>query len=128
MALPESQVLLHCVDKATLYNAEMSMGKRIKAARERLRPKLTQAEVGSRFRVTDKAVSAWERDETVPELDKIAKLAKLLKVPCIWLLEGAGEPPAPDALEVTIEELKPSERALVGAMIETIRKERNRVA
>lgn len=106
----------------------MSLGKRIKAARERLRPKPTQAEVAARFRVTDKAVSAWERDETVPELDKIAKLAKLLKVPCIWLLEGTGEPPAPDALEVALEDLKPSERAVVAATIQALRKERTSAA
>jgi transcriptional regulator with XRE-family HTH domain len=106
----------------------MSLGKRIKAARERLRPKPTQADVAARFHVTDKAVSAWERDETVPELDKIAKLAKVLKVPCIWLLEGTGEPPAPDALETVLEQLQPAERALVGAVIDTIRKERNKVA
>lgn len=128
MALPESQALLHCLAQAALYTIEMSLGNRIKAARERLKPKPTQVDIAAAFKVTDQAVSQWERDETVPELDKIAKLARLLKVPCIWLLEGTGEPPAPDALEVAIEELKPSERALVGAMVETIRKERDRVA
>lgn len=106
----------------------MSLGKRIKAARERLRPKPTQADVAAKFGVTDKAVSAWERNDTVPDLDKIAKLAKVLKVPCIWLLEGSGEPPAPDAIEVTIEGLRPSERALVAAMIETIRNKRDAAA
>ena len=128
MALPESQALLHCPGKDWLYTVEMSLGKRIKAARERLRPKPTQADVAARFRVTDKAVSAWERDETVPELDKIAKLAKLLKVPCIWLLEGAGEPPAPDALEVALEDLRPSERAVVAATIQALRRERTSAA
>lgn len=106
----------------------MTLGKRIKAARERLKPKPTQTDVGAHFGVTDKAVSAWERDETVPELDKIAKLAKLLKVPCIWLLDGAGDPPAVDAIEVSLERLNPAERALISAMIETIRKERDDVA
>lgn len=128
MALHKSQASLHCAAKALLYTIEMTLGKRIKRARERLQPKPTQTDIGKFFHISDKAVSSWERDETVPELDKIAKLAKFLKVPCIWLLEGTGEPPAPDALEVTIEQLKPSERALVGAMIETIRKERERVA
>lgn len=128
IALPQSQALLHCVDKVLLYTVEMSLGKRIKSARERLRPKPTQADVAARFGVTDKAVSAWERDDTVPDLDKIAKLAKVLKVPCIWLLEGAGAPPAPDAIEVTIEGLRPSERALVAAMIETIQSKRDSAA
>lgn len=111
-----------------LYTVEMTLGKRIKAARERLQPKPTQGDIAARFGVTDKAVSAWERDDTVPELDKIAKLAKLLKVPCLWLLEGSGRPPAPDALETTMDQLEPSERALISAMIETLRKERGKVA
>ena len=106
----------------------MTLGKRIKAARERLQPKPTQSDVAAHFGVTDKAVSAWERDETVPEVEKIAKLSKLLKVPCIWLLEGNSKPPAPDALEAKLDQLEPSERALISAMIETIRKERSRVA
>jgi transcriptional regulator with XRE-family HTH domain len=128
IALPPSQALLHCFPKVILYNVDMSLGNRIKAARERLRPKPTQGEVGAHFGVTDKAVSSWERDLTIPEFDKIAKLAKLLKVPCIWLLEGGSEPPEQDALEVTIEQLGPSERALVAAMIQTIRKTRDQVA
>lgn len=111
-----------------LYTVEMSLGKRIKIARERLLPKPTQAEVGAHFGITDKAVSGWERDDTIPELDKIADLAVLLKVPCIWLLKGGGAPPDPDALEVSIEDLKPSERAVVRATIQALRKERNSVA
>lgn len=82
--------------------------------------------VGVHFGITDKAVSAWERDETVPELDKIADLAELLKVPCIWLLKGIGEPPAPDALEAKIDGLRPQERAIIDATIDAIR--RGRVA
>jgi transcriptional regulator with XRE-family HTH domain len=128
MALPESQALLHCPDKAGLYTIAMTLGKRIKSARERLRPKPTQADIGSHFGVTDKAVSAWERDETVPELDKIAKLAKRLQVPCLWLLDGAGEPPTPDALEVAIENLRPSERAILSATAQALRQSRDKVA
>lgn len=128
MALLKSQAMLHCMRKAELYNIEMTLGKRIKCARERLKPKPTQAEVGAHFGVTDKAVSAWERDETIPEFDKIAKLAKLLKIPSIWLLEGKGQPPPPDSLEVELELLHPAERAMVRGVIEAIRRERNNVA
>lgn len=106
----------------------MTLGKRIKAARERLDPKPTQADIGKFFGVTDKAVSAWERDDTIPELDKIAKLAKRLQVPCLWLLEGSGPPPAPDALEVAIERLHPAERAVVAATVNALQQSRGRVA
>lgn len=125
MALPKSQASLHCSDKALLYTVEMTLGKRIKAARERLRPKPTQADIGSHFRVTDKAVSAWERDETVPELDKIAKLARVLKVTSSWLLEGKGPPPSPDSIESGLEQLDPEARDLVAAMVQTLLKQRS---
>lgn len=104
----------------------MTLGKRIKAARERLVPKPTQGDIGAHFGITDKAVSGWERDDTIPELDKIADLAVLLKVPCIWLLKGRGAPPDPEAMEVKLDDLTTSERAVIRATIEAIRKERER--
>ena len=106
----------------------MTIGTRIKLARERLHPKPTQAQIGAAFGVTVQAVSGWERDETIPELAKIAKLARMLKVPCAWLLDGSGPPPPPDALEVRIERLRPRERAMIGAMIDTIQNQRDDVA
>lgn len=78
--------------------------------------------------VTDKAVSAWERDAAVPELKKLAKLSKILKVPALWLLEGTGDPPPPDSLEVQIDSLQPSERAVVRNVIEGFTKQRDSVA
>jgi len=106
----------------------MTLGKRIKEARERLRPKVTQAMVGMHFGVTDKAVSGWERDEAVPELDKIADLARILKVPANWLLEGRGSPPAPDALESVLDRLNPADRALLEAMAQTLLQQRGAAA
>lgn len=106
----------------------MSLGKRIKAARERLEPKVTQAGLAGAFKVTDKAVSAWERDETVPELDKIAKLARALKVPAIWLLEGKGPPPPPEALESVMDRLDPEQRSMLEAMAQTLLQRRGSAA
>jgi len=116
--------MLHCESKAVLYDIEMTLGKRIKAARERLRPKVTQDDVAKHFGVTDKAVSGWERDADRPDLEKIADLAELLKVPCVWLLKGTGEPPAPDALEAKIDGLRASERAIIDATIDAMRRGR----
>ncbi len=106
----------------------MTLGKRIKSARERLKPKPTQADVGNHFGISDKAVSAWERDDTQPEPDKIAKLARFLKVPAIWLLEGKGAPPSPDSLESSLERLDPASRDLVAAMVQTLLKQRGEAA
>lgn len=106
----------------------MTLGNRIKAARERLKPKVTQAAVAKAFRVTVQAVSGWERDEHVPELDKIAKLARILKVPASWLLDGRGAPPAPEALESVMEQLDPEQRALIEAMAQTLLQRRESAA
>jgi transcriptional regulator with XRE-family HTH domain len=128
IALPLSQALLHCANKASLYDVEMTLGKRIKSARERLRPEMTQGDVAKHFNITDKAVSAWERDATVPELDKIAKLARVLRVPANWLLEGKGPPPSPDALESVMEQLDQESRSLLEAMAQTLLKQRGAAA
>lgn len=128
MALLKSQATLHCDHQAGLYSLDMTLGNRIKAARERLIPKLTQKQLGDAFNISDKAVSAWERDEAVPEPDKMPKLRKLLKVPYAWLLEGTSAPPAPDDVQVRMEDLSPAERAAVNAMVDSFLRERGKVA
>jgi transcriptional regulator with XRE-family HTH domain len=129
IALQESQVSLHCANKVLLYPIGMTLGKRIKRARERLAPRVTQRHVADAFSISDKAVSAWERDDTIPELSRLPTLARLLKVPVAWLLEGTGEPPpSPDDLEVRIEMLSPAERAIVIATVDAMHRQRGEVA
>jgi len=128
MALLESQATLHCPDKATLYTLDMTLGKRIKIARERLRPKVSQKKLGEVFDISDKAVSAWERDETIPEPDKMPTLRRSLQVPYWWLLEGSGPPPPPDDVDVRLDGLNAAERAAVKAMIEAFHSRKVRVA
>jgi transcriptional regulator with XRE-family HTH domain len=128
IALPESQATLHCASKAILYAVEMSLGKRIKAARIRLKPKVTQPQIAAAFNVTVQTVSNWERGENDPDLDKVAKLARILKVPAIWLLEGKGSPPPPDALESVVDRLDPEQRALLEAMAQTMLQRRESAA
>lgn len=77
-----------CPTKASLYPAEMTLGKRIKEARKAI-PHLTQEAVGRALGVTDKAVSAWERDADTPTPDKFPKLAEILKKSVAYL---HGEP------------------------------------
>jgi transcriptional regulator with XRE-family HTH domain len=122
MALPESQASLHCQTKAMLYDIEMTLGKRIKAARERLRPKPTQSDIAEHFGVTDKAVSSWERDETIPDVDKIAELSRVLKVPVLWLLEGKGSPPAVGETDDPLQNVTAAERAIMLATLHALRK------
>ena len=105
----------------------MTLGKRIKLARERLRPKLTQAQVGEAFGITDKSVSSWERDESIPELGNIPQLAKILKVTLAWLLSGTGAPPDPESVEVQLDQLSAHERIMVTTVLEALRKSTEQV-
>lgn len=111
-----------------LYDIEMTLGKRIKAARERLRPKMTQAALGEHFGISLQAVSGWERDAERPDIDKLAKLSRILKVPAIWLLDGKRPPPPPVALESVADQLDEHDRALLEAMAQTLLKQRGAAA
>lgn len=100
----------------------MTLGKRIKAARERL--DLTQEQVGAEFGITDKAVSGWERGGSRPDNAKLVKLTRILRVPLHWLLDGKGAPPAPDDLESIVERLDGPSRAMLEAMARTLLNQR----
>ena len=54
----------------------MTTGMRIAEARKRAG--LTQAKVAEKMDVSFQAVSAWERDEYLPDTDKLARLAEVL--------------------------------------------------
>lgn len=124
--------MLHCATQVALYDIEMTLGKRIKAARERLPKKMTQQALADEFGITDKAVSAWERDVDTPGLDKLPKLRKVLRVTYAWLVEGGGPPPAVDDPQVTLEDLAQNERAAIriglDAMLASLRQHPDRVA
>jgi len=105
MALLESQATLHCMPKGSLYSAAMTLGRRIKAARERLDPKMTQGKLADAFGISDKAVSGWERDKDIPDIAKMPELRRVLRVTYAWLMEGGNSPPpAIDDPEVLIED------------------------
>lgn len=56
-----------------------TFGQRLKTAREE--SKLSQLQVGVALSVSDKTISGYEADRIVPPVDKILKLADLLKKP-----------------------------------------------
>ena len=67
-----------------------NIGERIKQKRKELG--LTQAELGEKLDVTDRAVSKWEQGEGDPNLSLIPNLAKVLGVSLDYLLLGREEP------------------------------------
>lgn len=63
-----------------------TIGERIRAKRKELG--LTQAELGEKLGVTDRAVSKWEQDEGNPDISIVASLAAILQVSIDYLLTG----------------------------------------
>ena len=63
-----------------------TIGDRIKKRRKELG--LTQAELGEKLQVTDRAVSKWEQNEGNPDMSIIASLADILGVSLDYLIMG----------------------------------------
>lgn len=72
---------------------DTTIGQRI--ARERKRLNLSQEAFGEKMGVSRQAISKWEADGAVPEIDKLIAMSKLFSVSVGWLLgvEEAQEPP-----------------------------------
>ena len=71
----------------------MTLGQRIQELRKGLN--LSQEELGERMGVSRQAISKWEGDQTIPELDKLIALSKLFGLTLGQLL--GVEQPAPAA-------------------------------
>lgn len=108
MASLKNQGRLHCCPKGMLYNADMSLGNRIRTARKKAM--LTQRDVGRACGVSSQAVSQWERDEVVPEFDKLNGLMKTLKISAEWLLAGAATEIEQDEIRAILDRLDPVSR------------------
>lgn len=69
----------------------MTLGTRIAQQRKKLG--LSQEALGQRMGVSRQAISKWEADAAVPEIDKLIVLSRLFEVSVGWLL-GIDESPA----------------------------------
>lgn len=86
----------------------MTLGTRIKAAR--VRAKLTQADIARQFGIKASSVSQWETDETVPELDRLSRLAAILGVTVEYLTTEGAALPAERGHTVDAADLIPNAR------------------
>ena len=102
----------------------MTLGQRIRAARKR--ENLSQEVVATALGVTKQAVSGWERGKETPEVPKLIPLARKLKIPVEWLLDGQGEPPV-EASE-SLDGITPAERAAAMAFIHMMRRQQQPAA
>ncbi len=73
----------------------MTLGERI--VHYRKRQGLSQEQLSQRLGVSRQSVSKWERDESLPEADKLPLLAKTLGVSLDALLSGEEEAPSQPA-------------------------------
>ena len=69
----------------------MSIGSRIYERRKELG--FTQNDLAEAVNVSFQAVSSWERDEYLPETDKLQQIAKALNTKISWLMEEDGAKP-----------------------------------
>ena len=82
---------------------EQTLGQRIAAERKKL--SLSQEAFGEKMGVSRQAISKWESDGAVPEIDKLIAMSKLFGVTLGWLLgvEEESSTPAPGFTDEQIE-------------------------
>ena len=69
-----------------MENDQTTIGKRIASLRKA--DGMTQAELSDRLNVTYQAVSKWERDESLPDLERLREIAHIFNVPFSYFDDG----------------------------------------
>lgn len=82
---------------------EMTMGQRIAECRKKL--SLSQEGLGEKMGVSRQAISKWESDSAIPDIDKLIALSKLFGVSVGWLLGVEEDGPQPSG-GLTEDQLK----------------------
>lgn len=62
------------------------LGERLKSARQRMLPPLTQKDVAVLMGKSPSAVNLWEKGKTSPDVFDLVSVARVLNVSCDWLL------------------------------------------
>ena len=94
----------------------MTMGQRIAEQRKRLG--ISQEGLGEKLEVSRQAVSKWESDGAVPDVDKLITMSKLFGVSVGWLL-GVEEDSAP----IQEEELTEKQLRMIEEIVKRYRPE-----
>lgn len=81
---------------------ELTTGQRIAQCRKQLN--LSQEGLGEKVGVSRQAISKWEADATLPDIDKLIALSRLFSVSVGWLLGVEEQPnPQPESPQITEE-------------------------
>lgn len=92
-----------------------TLGKRLLWARARAQK--SQQQVADLFEIKPQAVSQWERDLTVPSIERLERTAEFLGVDVNWIRTGAGRIFAPARVEPRVP-LRGSPEAVVTTLSE----------
>ena len=101
--------------------AAMTIGQRI--ARERKRLGLSQEALGEALGVSRQAISKWEADASLPEIDKLIAMARCFGVTVGWLLgvEESREEDGPGGAEPSVNsETEARAQALLERCLEAL--------
>lgn len=66
--------------------------------------KMTQIELAEKLNYSDKAVSKWERGESVPDISVLAQIADMFGVTLDYLIRAEHEPEQPQKADAQAEE------------------------
>ena len=90
---------------------DLTTGKRIAQCRRQLN--LSQEALGEKVGVSRQAISKWEADATLPDIDKLIALSRLFQVSVGWLLGVEEQPqPQPETPQITEELLRKIEEVV----------------
>ncbi len=89
---------------------------------------MTRRALGDVFGISEQAVYEWEVKSKRPDFEKLPKLARALKVPIAWLIEGNGDPPPENDPRVRIETLSDEQRAMLEQFLKFLEDQKPKVA
>lgn len=90
---------------------DLTTGQRIARCRKQMN--LSQEALGEKMGVSRQAISKWEADAALPDIDKLIALSKLFQVSVGWLLGVEEQPePQPEAQQLSEELLRKIEEVV----------------
>lgn len=90
---------------------DLTTGQRIALCRKKLN--LSQEALGEKMGVSRQAISKWEADATLPDIDKLISLSRLFQVSVGWLLGVEEMPdPQPETPQISEELLRKIEEVV----------------
>lgn len=88
--------------------SDQTLGQKISAGRKKLG--LSQEALGEKLGISRQAISKWESDAAIPEIDKFIALSRLFGVSVGWLLGEESAPDRPEPVPLPTQTVKQAVR------------------